>query len=242
MRRIATILMCMVAVAACDKRDPILPGTRTAIFDTGDVTVMNTDVPNLPDTARAFDITPCPYRQDTSNIIWDGDKRIFSGFPTGNSVKDAAQPVCGGGFVYAGLTTGELVKINPRTRRAVWIADIYRNSNITGGASMLDIVAPIILDGNAVYVAGTGDALCRINAESGTKKWCVNIGSALPMVMAGDAIFVGATDGYLYAVRTTDGAVFWRSGVKNMSAPTYAGGMITVGRAVFNATNGERIK
>lgn len=242
MRRISAILLCMVGLAACDKHDPILPGTRTAIFDTGTVTVMNTEIADLSPVARVFDVAPCPYVQDASNVVWDGDKRIFSGFPVSNAVKNDAHPVCGGGFVYAGLTTGELVKINPKAHRAIWVADIYRDSYVTGGSSMLDIIAPITLDGGAIYVGGLGDAFCRINADNGGKKWCVNIGTALPYVIVDNAIFVVATDGNLYALRTTDGAVFWRTEIKRASAPEYADGVITVGREKINAKNGTKIK
>lgn len=245
MRKIVcpAFICCMCALAACDKHDPILPGTRTAIFDTGDVVVMNTTVSGLPDAATVYENAPCPYRQDSSNVIWDGEKKIFSGFPTSNSVKNDARPVCGDGYVYAGLTTGELVKVNPKNRQIAWIADIYKDSNMTGGASVLDIVAPITLDGDGnVYAGGVGDAFCKLAAKNGKKKWCVNVGTALPYVMAGPAVFVMATDGNLYAIRIADGAIYWRTAVKTAAAPEYAGGVITVGREKFRAATGEKTK
>ena len=242
MRKTLTALAALCALGACDKHDPILPGTRTAIFDDGAVSVMGTDVPNLPDTADTIDAPECNYRQDASNAIWDGDRKIFSGFPTANSVKNNATPVCGGGYVYAGLTTGELVKVNPKNRAVAWVADIYRDSNLTGGASMLDIVAPITVSGGAVYAGGLGDAFCRMNAETGAKKWCANVGTALPYVIAGDAIFVVGTDGYLYALRATDGAAYWRTQLRRMAAPEYTGGLIVVEREKFDARTGKKVK
>lgn len=241
MHRATTALLCLIGLAACSKHDPILPGTRTAIFDAGDTAVLNIEIENLPAAANVIDVVDCPYVQDSTNVIWDGDKRIFSGFPTSNSVKNTATPVCAGGFVYAGLTTGELVKVNPKTRRIAWIADIYRDSNLTGGSSIFDIVAPVTVDGNTVYATGLGDAFCRINAQTGAKKWCANVGTALPYVIVGDAIFAVATDGRLYAIRATDGAIYWRAELKKTAAPTYADGVITVGREKFNAKNGKKI-
>ncbi len=241
MRRIAALAGIIMVCSACDKHDPILPGVRTAIFDTDDVTVLNESVPNLPDNITPRETTPCPYRRDAANVIWDGERKIFSGFPTNNSVHSELAPVCDGKYVYAGLTTGELVKVNPKTRNIAWIADIYRASNMTGGASMVDIVAPIVIDNKMVYVGGLGDAFCKIAATSGAKKWCADIGVAVPFIVTDNASFVVATDGNLYAIRNSDGAAYWRVAVKKMNAPKYENKIITVGRERFDAQTGKII-
>ena len=241
MRKFAFAVSCLVLVTACSKHDPILPGDRSAIFDTARANVLNTQIENLPDNISVSDVVACPYRQDSSNIIWDGERKIFSGFSTPNSVQSNQRPVCDEKYVYAGLTTGELVKINPKTRVIAWIADVYRPSNLTGGASIVDIVAPIVVRDGAVYAGGLGDAFCKINATSGNKKWCVNIGVGVPFIVTDNASFVVSTDGNLYAIRNSDGAAYWRVAVKKQVAPTYSNGIITVGREQFDAHNGKII-
>ena len=134
-----------------------------------------------------------------------------------------------------------VVKINPKNRQIMWIADIYRASNMTGGASMVDIIAPVVPYENSVYVAGLGDAFCRVNAASGAKIWCVNIASSVPFVIAGKYAFAVATDGNLYAMSLSDGAVFWRNPTKQQVAPIYDAGRIIVGRETFNAMDGKKI-
>ena len=219
MRSILGILCCLVMLAACDKHDPVLPGVRTAVFESTDINVKNQDITNIPGGAYILDNSECPYTQDTSNVIWDGERKIFSGFATSNTVSANTRPVCSGKYVYAGLTTGEVVKINPKTRQIVWIADVYRTSNLTGGASMVDIIAPIVPYQDAVYAGGLGDAFCKIAATSGDKKWCLNIGVAVPFVIAGDYVFVVGTDDNLYAIKTSDGSVFWRTPVAQQVTP-----------------------
>lgn len=241
MRRISIALCCLFAVCACDKHDPILPGNRTPIFDSNTVQVQNKNIENLPETAFVFDNSDCDYTQDSNNIVWDGERRVFSGFPTSNTVSASVKPVCSGKYIYAGLSTGELVKINPKTRAIAWIADIYRASNITGGAPMVDIIAPIVPYKQSVYVGGLGDAFCRVNSYSGVKKWCVNIGIAVPFVLAGDFAFVVGTDDNLYAIALSDGAVMWRSGIKSQKGPEYKNGRITVDKEVFDAQDGKKI-
>lgn len=239
MRKYAVLIGCLTLLAACSKHDPILPGSRTAIFATKDISILNQDVPNLPLSIDTLAPADCPFTQDSSNIIWNGDKKIFSGFPTSNSVKSAQKPVCSGNYVYAGLTTGELVKVNAKNRKIAWIADIYRPSNLTGGASVLDIIAPIVIHDGAVYVGGLGDAFCRINANSGTKKWCADIGVAKPFIITDTAAFVVGTDNNLYAIRTSDGEIYWRTEIKTQSAPTYENKTITVGGQKIDAKTGK---
>lgn len=235
-------LICLGLLAACDKHDPILPGVRTSIFDTTGIKTADTKIATLPETPFVIPTTDCPYRQDSSNTIWHNDRKIFTGFPTNNSVKNDATPICSGKFIYTGLTTGELVKINSTNRQIVWIADIYRPNNMMGGASVLDIVAPIVVNGNWVYTGGLGDAFCKINAASGAKKWCTEIGTAKPFIIAGDAIFVVATDNKLYALRDSDGAAYWSADIETQHTPIYETGIITVGHEKFDGLTGNKIK
>lgn len=236
---IISVLICLAALSACSKHDPILPGVRKSIFETASVKTTDAKIASLPDGAFEMTETECPYRQDSSNVIWDGERKIFSGFPTSNSVKNDAKPVCNGNYLYAGLTTGELIKINPTTRKIIWIADIYKASNMTGGASVVDIVSPIQIRGANIYAGGLGDAFCKINATTGTKKWCVELGTAEPFILAGDVIFVVGTDNNLYALRDNDGAAYWITEISKQTAPKYGNGIITVGRERFDGLTGN---
>lgn len=242
MQKFVAVLTSLVALAACSKHDPILPGVRSAIFATDAPTVLNQNVSDLPDAPITHDAVACPYTQDATNTIKRGDRKIFSGFPVPNSVRSTQTPVCSGKYVYAGLTTGELIKIDTTTRQVAWVADIFRPSNMTGGASVVDIVAPIVVSGPDVYVGGLGDAFCRINATSGAKKWCANVGTAYSFVMTTPAIFVVGTDNNLYALRNSDGAIYWRTEIDEQSAPKYADKIITVGRQKIDAETGKIIK
>lgn len=239
MQRLIAIIACLVGLVACDKHDPILSGTRIAIFDTGDVTVASQQITDIPTAAFTYDNASCPYTQDLSNIIWDGDRRVFTGFPTPDTVQFSPRPVCDGAYLYAGLTTGEVVKINPKTRQIKWISDVFRPSNLTGGASLTDIIVPVVPYGKSVYAGGLGDAFCRLSAATGDQQWCVGIGVGVPFVIAGNYAFVVATDGNLYAVALADGTVYWRSPVRSSVAPTYSDGVITVGDEKFDVANGK---
>lgn len=241
MRKIVAVLAVLILAAGCTKRDPILPGVRTAIFKQPAPNIIGGEITGLPDVAVVMDNSNCPYTQNSSNVISNGDKKIFTGFPTSNSVKSAQSPVCVGRYVVAGLTTGEVVKVNPANRHVEWIADVFSPSNMTGGASVLDIVAPIIVDGDAVYAGGMGDAFCRINLNNGKTKWCAPISVASPFVIAGPAAFVLDANGTLYALRTTDGAVYWQYDTTKCNEIKYEKQIITACKTKINAATGQQI-
>ena len=242
MRKTIAFICCVLALCACDKHDPILPGVRTAIFSDTQVKVLNQDIKNLPDAPVVIDNTDCPYTQDASNVIWDGERRVFSGFATNNSVTSNQHPVCDGKYLYAGLTTGEVIKLNPKTRQIIWIADIYSGSNLTGGASMVDIVAPIVPYNKSVFAGGLGNAFCKINANSGAKQWCVYISVPVAFTVAGDYAFVVSSDSNLYAISVDKGDVLWRAQIDKVVAPIYENGVIFVAKQQINAENGKNIK
>lgn len=242
MRKIYLVICCMFFVSACDKHDPILTGVRTPIFDGGQIRVLNQTITDVPTGVHTYDNSACKYTQDSKNIVWDGARRVFSGFATNNTVSGIRTPICSGKYLYAGLSTGEVVKLNPQSRSVLWIADIYRTSNLTGGASMVDIVAPIVPYGDSVYVAGLGDAFCRINATSGAKRWCVNLSVGVPFILAGNYAFVVSTDGNLNAVSLSKGQIYWRVPVSAQVAPVYSDGMITVGHEKIDIATGKIIK
>ena len=241
MRKIIVITVCLGLLSACTEHDPILPGVRTPVFDTNNITLLNTSVENLPDVIDTATPDECDYTQDSSNVIWDGDRKIFSGFPTNNAVQSDQQPICAHGYVYAGLTTGEVVKVAPKSRKIAWIADVFRPSNMTGGAAIVDIIAPLVMHDGALYVGGLGDAFCRINPLDGNKRWCLDIAVAVPFIVTDDVAFVVAADNNLYAIRTSDGAVYWRTPVDAQAEPTYDNKIITVGKQKINATDGALI-
>ena len=244
MRKYAFIILCLVLISACDKHDPILPGVRTEIFNTSTMKILNVPVENLPDAVSPRDVIDCKYTIDANNTVRDdAGHKIFVGFPSPNSVDIETKPLCNGGYVYAGLNTGNVVKIAPKNRNIVWMTDVFAQNNMTGGATTVDIVAPLVIDGAYVYAAGMGDAFCKINVSNGNKKWCTQIGTRFPFVVLPNVAYIMGMDDILYAVRTSDGAIYWHTDVINKpDAPTYENKIIHVGKKQFNATTGEEIK
>ena len=243
MKKILSFLFCVILLESCSKHDPVLPGVRNDIFDANEVVVQNREVPELSD-----DITNisgdnvCNYRQDAQNVIWSGDKKLWSGFATQTAVQSKQSPVCDGNFIYAGLSTGEVIKIDTTTKRPVWVTDVFRANNLTGGASMVDIIAHVGIDNKYVYAGGLGDAFCKLNANTGNKVWCLNISTGVDFIMIDDFIFVVGTDNILYAINKQNGDVYWQTEIKKQVKPNYNKKIITVGKQRINPKDGTIIK
>ena len=240
MKKLTVFLLCALVVCACSKRDPILPGERSDIFDSYEVNVKNQELPDLgTEITNISGDKDCEYRQDAQNVIWSGDKKIWSGFSTNNAVRSEQSPICDGRFVYTGLSTGEVVKVNTANRQMVWASDVYRANNLTGGASVVDVVAHVGLDGKYVYAGGLGDSFCKLNAYNGNKLWCVNISVPVDFIMVDDFVFVVGTDNNLYAINKQNGDVYWKSEIKKQIKPKYDGKNIIIGRQKINYKNGQ---
>jgi len=230
----------LFALSACSKHDPILPGVRHDVFDNNDITVKNMAVPELSQNIKNISgDADCPYRQDGTNTIWNGDKKIFSGFAPENTVKNSQSPICKNEFIYTGFSTGEVVKINTSTNRLVWATDVFRANNLTGGASMVDIVAHVGVDDKYVYAGGLGDAFCKLNAKNGDKIWCINISVPTDFIMVDDFVFVVGTDNNLYAINAQNGDVYWSHEVKKQTKPKYDGKNIIVGHQKIDYKTGK---
>lgn len=229
-------------MVACSKRDPILPGVRHDIFDENDVYVKNQSVPDLSENVKdIYGDKDCEYKQDTQNNIWLGENKIFAGFATDSIVKSNQSPICVGKFIYTGLSTGQVIKINASTKKIMWMADLFKEHGLTGGTSLVDIIAHIGVDGKYVYAGGLGDAFCKMSAESGKKLWCVDISVPVDFIVVDNFAFVTGSDYNLYAVNTDKGEVYWKTEVKKQKTPKYDGKNLIVGKQKIDYKTGKII-
>ncbi|MCL2748910.1 MAG: PQQ-like beta-propeller repeat protein [Alphaproteobacteria bacterium] len=252
MKKNLFLIPLLLLLCACSKQDPILPGARTPIFESASVRTEKGAIPEEILAASFARIVPIEsqkmYEQNLNNEIFEvsdtGEKRkIFAGFPTLGKMDIQRTPVVYKNYVYAGLTTGELVKVNPKTREVIWVADIFNDTDMLGGGSVLDIVAPIVINEDRVFAGGMGGAFCRLDIANGNKKWCIGISVAAPFVIAGDLAFVMSVDSVLYALDARDGTIYWTAQTRKAVAPKLesANGkyFVKVGKEKFNAATGK---
>jgi len=245
----------ILLLCACSKQDPILPGTRTPVFESVSLRTEKGAIPQEILTDSFARIVPPAepqkqFEQNLNNEIFEisdsGEKRkIFAGFPTLAKVNVPRTPVIYKNFIYAGLTTGELIKVNPKTRQVMWVVDIFNDTDMLGGGSVLDIVAPIVISEDWVFAGGMGGAFCKLNVLNGHKKWCAGISVAAPFQIAGDLAFVMGANSKLYALDARDGTIYWTVQTKKIAQPKLESGdgkyFIKVGKEKFDAATGMKL-
>jgi outer membrane protein assembly factor BamB len=205
--RTACILHCALLVG-CETSDPILPGARKPVFARDELVVLDkkigdAGVPLVPEK--------CDFTIDGNNMIWKNGVRIFAGLPTESEIKTDKKTACHGDFVYAGLSTGELVKVNAKTRDLEWTADIFAERAPTGATPFLDIIATPVYNGGFIYAGGLGGAFCKIRDKDGEKIWCRPIAVQEITASTKKFNFVKSADGREFVI-STDGAVYAADG------------------------------
>jgi outer membrane protein assembly factor BamB len=203
----SAMLLLLALAAACSKSDPILPGDRSPVFKKDDIVVLDK---KIDDPGALLSPEKCDYVLDGNNMIWKGEARIFAGLPTESEIRTPKTAACRGDFVYAGLSTGELVKVNAKTRDLEWTADIFAERAPTGAPPFLDIIAAPVLNGGYVYAGGLGGEFCKARDSDGAKIWCLPVGVQEILRSTKNFNFILTTDGDLLAV-SADGKVYWRS-------------------------------
>ena len=156
--KLAIFIMGTLALVACDKHDPILPGVRDDIFNTKTLNILNENVPDAPENIATIEPVDCQYTQKSDNTIWNGERKIFSGFATGNSVAGTRKPVCNGKYVYVGGLGYAFCKISDATGNAAWCTNI-------------GVEKPFIITDTVAYVVDTEKKLNAVRLRDGAIYW-----------------------------------------------------------------------
>ena len=204
------ILLICLLVGACSKSDPILEGNRTPVFRS--VYVEASEVYES-DLGEPLNPVPCDFKIDANNQIWRGNHRIFAGIPTESEIKREKYVACRGRYIYAGLSTGELIKVDYVTRDLAWVTDVFVQNHPTSNILFVDIIATPVVNGEFIYAGGLGNAFCKVRDKDGSKVWCAPIAVKDIVKSTANYNVVLADDGVEYVV-SNDGKVYLRREAK----------------------------
>lgn len=198
---------------ACDKKDPILPGVRSPVFDGGAQVVLSNK--SVKDLVGDFKDQPAIkselYEMSDENILTrksDG-KVIFKGFPTATKTGAPARPIASNGFVYAGLSTGEVLKVSASDSTIKWMIDLGGRSLITGGSPVSDI-SVLMLNGGNLYASSLAGVFAKISADNGKVIWSRPFQATGEIFVSGSLVAFVDLSGDLIALDAKDGALVLR--------------------------------
>ncbi len=191
--------------------------------------------------------------------IEDG-KKIWSYKSANESagILGSGNPAIAQGAIFTGFSSGEVVALRANNGQIRW------NDNLSGGiqaessASIAEISAPIVVDGNNAYVIANSNRFVAFNIRTGARIWTKKIGSIQMPWLAGNYIYILTNNAKLLVLNTEDGKPLWVyqlpiwNDIKEKrepfvwTGPVLAGGQLIITNQyglikVFNPNNGELI-
>ena len=79
----------------------------------------------------------------------------------------------------------------------------------TSVASLSDIDADPVIDGNQVFAVGKGGRMVALELNSGQRMWEQNVGGISTPWVAGDWVFVATDEAKVVAMKRNNGKVRW---------------------------------
>ena len=160
----------------------------------------------------------------------------------------SASPAVARGTVIAGFSSGELNAYRYENGRLVWQDALSRTSISTSVASLSDIDASPVVDGNQVFAVGKGGRMVALELTSGQRIWEQNVAGITTPWVAGDWVFVVTDEARVVAMSRTTGKVRWINELPRWDNPKgkkgliyYSGPILAGGRLVLAGSNGVLI-
>lgn len=245
MGRILCGASCVLVIAACTEKEPVLQGLREPIRPD--------EVARTENQSRAIKLA-----KQTNNASWPqshGSVQFRTAHPALSAAphevwsvsigsgderrqRITAQPVVGDGRIYTLDSGGKVSAVSP-AGDIIWQSDIIPSTDAEGQATG----GGLAYDKGVVYVSSGFGVLTALNAASGEEVWRQELdatGSGQPLVSDG-LVYLVAGDDTGWAVRTKDGRIAWQlkaspspANVLGAPAPVIAGDL-----AVFAFGSGD---
>ncbi|SMO37970.1 PQQ-like beta-propeller repeat protein [Paracoccus laeviglucosivorans] len=234
----------LVALTACNRQDPILPGERLdprAVLSPDSPTVQGAVAP----TTTALSLPPMRGNADwaqraggashsAGNVaLGAGTNRIWSaniGTASDRRHRITADPIVAAGLVFT-LDAQSTATATTTSGGRVWSVDLRpageSDRSVSGGG--------VAFEGNRVFVTTGYGELVALDARTGGIAWRQRVDapiSGAPTVANG-VVYVAGRDASGWAVRANDGKTLWRTfgndamaGVMGSAAPAIAGSTV----------------
>ena len=157
-------------------------------------------------------------------------------------------PAVARGTVVAGFSSGELNAYRYENGRVVWQDALQRTTMSTSVASLSDVDADPVIDGNQVFALGKGGRMVALELTSGKRIWEQNVGSIATPWVAGDWVFVATDEGKVLSMNRANGKIRWIAELRRWRDQAgkkgpifYSGPVLAGGRLIVAGTNGALI-
>lgn len=140
------------------------------------------------------------------------------------TLRGMAPPRIVGDLVIVGLETGRLVALRLDNGEPAWDQVVTVPSGRSELERIADVDAPLVIDGDTLYVMSYGGEIAAIGVNSGDVRWrrAIRSYSGGAVSLDGDRLYVTDDAGAVWALQTENGAAAWKSealAYRGLSAP-----------------------
>ena len=160
----------------------------------------------------------------------------------------AGAPAAARGTVVAGFSSGELNAYRYENGRVVWQDALQRTTMSTSVASLSDVDADPVIDGNQVFALGKGGRMVALELTTGQRIWEQNVGGVSTPWVAGEWVFVATDEAKVVALNRNTGKIRWIAELRRWrdvggkKGPIfYSGPVLAGGRLIVAGSNGTLI-
>jgi outer membrane protein assembly factor BamB len=159
-----------------------------------------------------------------------------------------ASPSVTTGAVLVPYSSGEVYALRPESGRVLWSDSLVSLTRTEGLASLSDIGAAPVVDGDLAFVGSNGGRFVALDVRTGARAWEREIGTVHAAAVSGNTVFVVSLDQQVVALDRTSGAVRWiyqlpryRNPEDRIGPIVWAGPVLAGGDLVLASSEGQLI-
>lgn len=158
--------------------------------------------------------------------IWVTDQQLPRLTLRGN-----APPVVSGDAVLAGFDNGRLLAVSLQSGTTLWETGVAQARGSSELQRLIDIDAPLAIDGNDLFSVAYQGRVARIARETGVVVWARDLSSNRGLAIDDESIYVSTSEGEVVRLERSTGSEVWRQKAllrRQLSAPAIYNGHVVV--------------
>jgi outer membrane protein assembly factor BamB len=172
-----------------------------------------------------------------------------AGFFEGAGLLGGPSPAVDRGLVVVPYSSAEVFALRLDSGGPLWSDTVERPRRTQALDQITDIDGMPVIEGDVVYVAGSGGQMAAIDARRGIRLWDLDVASTDTPWVAGDFLYVLTTRGEVVCLLRSNGRVRWVSPLPRLTNPDDPGssaivwsGPVLVGdRLLLVGSNGQAV-
>jgi outer membrane protein assembly factor BamB len=125
------------------------------------------------------------------------------------SLRGTSAPVLSGDLAITGFDNGRVVAINRNNGTTVWDNPIGQPHGSTELARLIDVDAPVVVEGDDVYTVAFQGRVVHITRDTGQITWNHDLSSYRGLAVDADSVYVSTADGDVVRLDRKNGTEQW---------------------------------